>query len=342
MTSDQILLQLHQEYSRRRDDNMALFEARQTEACQRCPGLRELLNARHASVMAGVRATLLTARKDASRASTLASQMAEMNRRIADKLMEGGLPADYLQPVYTCAHCKDEGYVYDPSRRMCDCLKKAFNRRLLEESGLAGDAHTFENFDENLFDEEYWVEQIDPKTKEGKKVDLKPRKAAIFVRNTCLHYADSFPDTPVRNLLLMGKSGLGKTFLLQCIAHRVAQRGFLPTYTSAYRLFETARKAYIENDSDILSPLMEAQLLLIDDLGTEPLMNNITVPQLFNLLNERQMAGRHTVISTNLSMTEMQDRYTERITSRFLDASSCSRLTFTGPDIRRNLKRKDA
>lgn len=330
MTSEQILLQLHQEYARRRDDNMALFEARQDEACQRCPGLRELLNARHASVMAGVRATLLTARKDASRASTLASQMAEMNRRIADKLKEGGLPADYLQPVYTCAHCKDEGYVYDPSRRMCDCLKKAFNRRLLEESGLAGNANTFENFDETLFSDE------------PDERGLSQRKAAVAIRNACLAYADAFPDTPTRDLLLMGKSGLGKTFLLQCIAHRTAERGFLPVYISAYRLFELARKAYIENDSDILSSMMEAPLLLIDDLGTEPLMNNVTVTQLFNLLNERQMAGRHTVISTNLSMTEMRERYTERITSRFLDATGCCRLLFIGGDIRRNLKRKDA
>lgn len=330
MTSEQILLQLHQEYARRREDNMILFEQRQDEACQRCPGLRELLTARHASVMAGVRATLLTARKDASRTSGLASQMAEMNRRITEKLKEGGLPEDYLQPIYTCPACRDEGYLYDPSRRMCDCLKQAFNRRLLEESGLAGDAHTFETFDESIFSDE------------PDERGLSQRKAAVAIRNACLQYADSFPETPVRDLLLMGKSGLGKTFLLQCIAHRVAQRGFLPTYTSAYRLFETARKAYIENDSDILAPMMEAQLLLIDDLGTEPLMNNITVTQLFNLLNERQMAGRHTVISTNLTMSEMQERYTERITSRFLDATGCRRLTFIGGDIRRNLKRKDA
>ena len=330
MTSEQILLHLHQEYARRREDNMILFEQRQDEACQRCPGLRELLNARHASVMAGVRATLLTAQKDAFRASGLASQMAEMNRRITEKLQEGGLPQDYLQPVYTCPACRDEGYIYDPSRRMCDCLKKAFNRRLLEESGLAGDANTFESFDETLFSDE------------PDERGLSQRKAAVAIRNACLQYADSFPETPVRDLLLMGKSGLGKTFLLQCIAHRVAQRGFLPTYTSAYRLFELARKAYIENDSEILAPMMEAPLLLIDDLGTEPLMNNITVTQLFNLLNERQMAGRHTVISTNLSMAELQERYTERITSRFMDAAACRRLMFVGADIRRNLKRKAA
>ena len=97
----------------------------------------------------------------------------------------------------------------------------------------------------------------------------------------------------------------------------------------------------MENNSDLLAPMMDAQLLLIDDLGTEPLMNNVTVTQLFNLLNERQMAGRHTVISTNLSMSELQDRYTERISSRFLDDTICRKLTFVGNDIRRSLKRKE-
>jgi len=330
MTSEQIILQLQQEYAHRREENLHLFEARQQEACGRCPGLRELLTARHAAVMQGVRATLLAQRKTPDAAGHLSNRMAEMNRQIVDVLTKGGYPADYLQPVYTCAVCRDEGYLYDPSRRMCDCMKAEYHRRLLTESGIAGDSCTFEKFDETLFSDE-------PDEKGRSQ-----RKLAVIIRDVCKAYADSFPQTATRDLLLMGKSGLGKTFMLQSIAHRVAQRGHLPTYTSAYRLFETARKAYMENDSEIMAPFMNAELLLIDDLGTEPLMNNVTVTQLFNLLNERQMAGRHTVISTNLAMSELQERYTERISSRFLDATGCRRLVFIGADIRRNLKRKAA
>ena len=327
MTSEQILLELQQAYAHRREENMRLFEAKQEEACRMCPGLRELITARHAAVMEGVRATLLKAAPKAG--SSMAERMAEMNRRIAQTLEVGGLPADHLQPIYTCPVCRDEGYVYDPSRRMCDCMRQAFNRRLMEENGLTGDLYTFENFDETVFSDEV------------NERGISQRSMAMAIRNICQEYADSFPQTATRDLLLMGKSGLGKTFLLQCIAHRVAQRGYLPTYTSAYRLLEVARKAYMENNPDILAPMMDAQLLLIDDLGTEPLMNNVTVTQLFNLFNERQMAGRHTVISTNLSMEEMQDRYTERVTSRFMDATRCRRLTFIGKDVRRNLKRKE-
>ena len=328
MTSEQILLQLQQEYANRREQNLHLFEEKQFQACEKCPGLHELITERHAAVMQGVRASLLSQRKDASSTMTLAQRMAGLNQRIAEKLREGGLPADYLQPVYTCTVCRDEGYLYDPSRRMCECMKAEYHRRLLAESGVSDDRCTFENFDETIFSAE-----------EDEK-GVSQRKMANAIRRVCEAYADSFPDTPTRDLLLMGKSGLGKTFLLQCIAQRVAKRGYLPTYVSAYRLFETARRAYMENDSDILASYMNAPLLLIDDLGTEPLMSNITVTQLFNLLNERQMAGRHTVISTNLTMTELQERYTERVSSRFLDATGCRRMVFVGADIRRNLKRK--
>jgi len=328
MTSEQIMLKLQQEYADRREENLRLFEARQQQACAACPGLEELIIRRHAAVMQGVRSSLLSRQKNPNANAALPGLMADMNRQIAQKLTEGGFPSDYLQPVYTCAVCRDEGYVYDPSRRMCDCFRTEYNRRLLAESGVTGESCTFEMFDETLFD--------DTEDERG----VSQRGIALAIRDICLAYAESFPDTATRDLLLMGKSGLGKTYLMQCIAHRVANRGHLPVYTSAYRLLETARRAYMENDSDIMSSFMNAPLLLIDDLGTEPLLNNVTVTQLFNLLNERQMAGRHTVISTNLSMSEMQERYTERITSRLLDASSCRRLTFIGADIRRSLKRK--
>lgn len=328
MTRDQILAKLQQEYALKREENLRLFEQRRDAACEKCPGLRELLLERHEAVMSGVRSSLLSQDKTPDKNAALPAKLEELNRRIARTLEAGGLSADTLQPVYTCGCCRDEGYVYDPSRRMCDCMKKELDRRLMAESGLDERTGTFDKFDETLF------------SNDPDENGVIQRKVAISNRNICRRYADSFPDTQTRDLLLMGKSGLGKTFLLQSIAHRVAERGYLPTYTSAYRLFEAARRAYMENNGDSLAPFMNATLLLIDDLGTEPLMNNVTVTQLFNLLNERQLAGRHTVISTNLTLSELRDRYTERVTSRFLDATGCARLTFTGGDVRAGLKRR--
>ena len=331
MTREQILLNLQQEYAARRADNMRIYEQRREEACAKCPGLQQVLDARHAAVLQGVRTSLLNRFKKPGENAQLPNAMAVMNQRIAEILQENGLPANALEPVYTCAACKDEGYVYDPSRQMCACMRRELNQRMLGELGLGGEGNTFESFDEGLFSEE---------VAEGDR--LSQRQRALMARNTCLDYAESFPDTATPNLLLSGKSGLGKTFLLQAIAHRLVERDVMPVYTSAYHLLEVARKAYFENSSEKLAEMMNARVLLIDDLGTEPMLQNVTIEQLFNLINERQLNRRHTVISTNLTMAELKERYTERIASRLMDESSWRRLVFTGSDVRKKLKRSKA
>ena len=323
MTREQLILQLQGEYAQRREDNLHRYEQRVEEACAQCAGLRPLLNARHAALMAGIRGALYPKQKDPDGNAGLPNAMADYNERIAALMKQSGLDPALLQPVYTCASCKDEGYLYDPSRHMCDCFADELNRRLLDELGLQPNA-SFERFDESIFSD-------DPIPPHG----VSQRQMARKHRQTCEAYADSFPQPAARDLLFLGKSGLGKTFLLQAIARRVAQRGGSVRYISAYRLLEQARAAYFSNDRELLRPLMEAPLLLIDDLGTEPLMENITVTQLFNLLNERQNANRHTVISTNLSFTELRTRYTERISSRLMNSSDCKHLNFIGEDVRK-------
>ena len=327
MTRDQMVLELQQAYAVRREENQRIFEERTAAACEKCPGLWELLNARRETLLSGIRQGILSDVKKPSANEGLSNVFTAYNEKIARLLAENQLSADILQPVYTCALCRDEGYVYEPSRHMCTCFETLLNQKMLEVLGLSGEnPQTFERFQESLFS----AEPISP-------FGISQRQAILRHRNICLEYADTFPNTPVRDMLFIGQSGLGKTYLLQAIAHRVTERGILPFYISAYRLLEIARKAYFENNSLLMAPLMDAPLLLIDDLGTEPLMANITVTQLFNLLNERQMAGRHTVISTNLEMPELRERYTERITSRLLDSRHCKKLTFIGDDIREHL-----
>ncbi|MCL1854915.1 MAG: ATP-binding protein [Clostridia bacterium] len=327
MTREQIVYRLQQDYALRREENQRLFQEHTEDICAKCPGLRQLLDNRREALMRGLRSGILAGRKDPEANASLPDEMMGFNKKIAAALKKGGLDSVALQPVYTCPLCRDEGYLYEPSRRMCSCFEKELNRRMIDELGLAKVVpQTFERFDEALFT-----------TEPVESYSVSQRQMISYNRNVCLEYADSFPDTAVRDLLFMGKSGLGKTFLLQAIAHRVAGRGFLPLYISAYRLFETARKAYFENDSDQMTRLIDAPLLLMDDLGTEPLMANITITQLFNLLNERQMAGHHTVISTNLTISALKERYTERIASRLLDGRNCMQLTFIGEDVRRRL-----
>jgi len=329
MTREQIILLLQQQYVLRREENRLIFERREQETCEKCPGLRALLDARRESLIDGIRMGFSSREPGKPIPESPPNVFRELNARIADRLRQSNLPKDSLQPVYTCHECKDEGYVYAPSRRMCKCFEGELNRRIMQELGLSG-AHpqTFETFNEALFLEE----KLPP-------YGVSQRQVALNNRNVCMEYADSFPNTTTRDLLFVGQSGLGKTFLLQAIANRVAARGTLPLYISAYRWFETFRKAYFESDPEQTASIMTTPLLLLDDLGTEPLMSNITVTQLFNLLNERQIAGRHTVISTNLDTPELRERYTERIASRLLDSSSCRKLTFIGGDVRERLKK---
>jgi DNA replication protein DnaC len=204
---------------------------------------------------------------------------------------------------------------------MCSCFERELNRRMLAELGLT-QSQTFERFEEGIFSDAQPISQ---------------RALMRRNRDICEQYADQYPLNALRNLLFVGQSGLGKTFLMQAIAHRVTERGYAVMYVSAYKLLLAMRKAYFDNSNEGLDTYLDAPLLMIDDLGTEPLMENITVTQFFNLLNERQNAGAFTVVSSNLTMTELKKRYTERITSRLLDESRWKILRFAGDDVREKL-----
>ena len=329
MTREQLIRQLEQEYAARREENLRVYDQRVNAACEQCEGLRQLLDARRAALMNGLRSALYPATKNPEANAALPRTLNDFNRQIAQTLMAGGLTTEALAPVYTCPICKDEGHLYAPTRRMCECFESELNRRMLVELGLQP-TQTFEAFREDCFSDEPVVGRL------SQRVQMR------LNRGVCERYADQYPETDVRDLLLTGRSGLGKTYLMQAMAHRITERGYGVQYVSAYRLFERMRKAYFENNGESVQPWMEAPLLLIDDLGTEPLMENITVTQFFNLLNERQNAGRHTVLSTNLSLSELKTRYTERVASRLMDESKCRIVKFIGEDIRATFTRPDA
>ena len=329
MTRDRMILKLQEEYAQRRDQNLTAYDQRVAALCERCPGLRELIDSRRVMMMGGIRNAFYADTKTETSNAGVTNALHAVNEKINVLLGRHGLEPDALDPIFTCPLCRDEGYVYDPSRRMCSCFETELNRRMLTQLGLDG-SHTFESFDSEVFGK--------TKLKDGitQSQQMKSNRAV------CENYADAYPDSEVSDLLFTGQSGLGKTYLMHAIAHRVTERGFTVEYLSAFKLLDIMRRAYFENNSGLLNTLIAVPLLLIDDLGTEPLMENITVTQLFNLLNERQNRDRHTVISTNLTIPELKARYTERIASRLLDESRCKQLKFIGDDIRPTLKQRNA
>lgn len=317
---NQILQELHAEYEQRQAANQREESLRRMQAEAACPEIGEVLQARQGLIFGALRGIL----NGTASAEDIPAQMDVLNKRLASLLRQHGFAETYLDPVCRCPVCQDTGYVGDVVRENCECFKQAFYARMYRRMGLTeSSAQSFDSFDLSLFSEE--------------KLPGKPysqRELMGVICQTCRQFAEKYPAVPVKNLLLMGQSGLGKTFLMHAMAKTLIRRGVNVLIISAYKFLELARKAYFSGNPDELDTLMQAEVLMIDDMGAEPLMENITIPQWFNLINERLLSGKATVISTNLMEDNLKNRYTERIASRLTKGCGYELIQFGGEDIR--------
>ena len=245
----------------------------------------------------------------------------DLQKQCEAALRAAGHSPEELQPHYHCPLCKDTGFVGSPIHEYCSCIRVALVRRLYDAANIGDE--TFEHFNLNLFSD-----VPDPKT--GRS----PRRIMETYRNYCEAYADRFPNVKRRDLLLTGPTGLGKSFMLNCIAARALDRGIPVLHLTAYKMLDAMRRYHMGQDLDGIDMMLHADLLIIDDLGTEPMLENITIEYLFTLLNERRAGRLATLIATNLSLRELQARYTERILSRLVDRSQTEVLRFIGSDLR--------
>lgn len=316
---DDLIRALEIEYDQIRAENEREEIYRKERIRREFPDIYDLTSQREELVFGTLRDIL----NRNAETDTLQARMKELSLKIRQKLQENHLPEDYLSPVYRCSICRDTGYTGSPVKSPCECLKKAYQQKLRLEIGLAeNERETFEQFDCSLFS----AEKLPGR-------NYSQRELMERCKQICEEWSDAYPQVPYRDLLLTGKSGLGKTFLLRAMADRLIRRDVHVLMISAFRLLEISRKSYFSNE-DTSTELTDADVLIIDDLGTEPLMQNVTIEQLFNLINERQSLGKSTLISTNLDMAEFRNRYTERIASRMLDRKNCKILSLEGKDIR--------
>ena len=304
---------LLREYAALRERNEQEGQRRQQEIGEKYPELAQLLHERHEMVMSSVMRLFPDAADDPEQ------KMAAYNRRIAGLLRQYGYPEDYLSPIHRCPVCDDYGYVYRNARQvLCECLRRRLTANPSDSSG-----ETFDSFDESRFPEDRLPGS-----------DVTQRQYMLLMRDKCRSFAGNVPDGPVRTLLLHGGSGLGKTFLLHCVEDDARSRGVGTAFVTAYDLLTALKNARFGGDNEAAAHFMNVPLLLIDDLGMEPMMENITVEEIYHLLNERLNRGLYTAFSTNLSRTELKQKYTERVTSRLLDTRRGMALQLLGQDIR--------
>ncbi|NYB74636.1 ATP-binding protein [Sedimentibacter hydroxybenzoicus DSM 7310] len=243
----------------------------------------------------------------------------------ADIYTKYNLHEDYLDIEYECKKCNDTGY-YDDGKK-CSCLNKQIINSLYSMSNMECmlGKENFDAFDINVFSNETY-----------KNEKLTPRQNMYYILEISEDFCSNFYDSNM-NLLLYGSTGLGKTFMCNCIAKALINREISVLYQTSFSLFEIVEnhKFNKQNESEEnlinYNMIFECELLIIDDLGTE-VSNSFTNAELFNIINERLINNKRIIISTNLSLEQLRDTYSDRITSRIFN--NFVPLKFYGDDLR--------
>ena len=235
-----------------------------------------------------------------------------------------GFPADYMEMHYACPECQDTGYV---DGRKCRCFKKEEIRLLYSQSNIE-EVLLRENFDS--FSYEYYDDRV-----VIPEIQMTVADYMRQVHTWCKEYVENF-EKKGGNLIFTGSTGVGKTFLTNCIAKALIDQYQSVIYLSSNDLFDVFSKNKFHYDTeeemkDMYQYILDCDLLIIDDLGTE-LNNTFVSSQLFFCINERLLRKKSTIISTNLSMTMLRDTYSDRISSRII--SQYSIIPLYGDDIR--------
>ena len=307
-------------YDSRQLHNKRLHDERIKEIYTRAPRLKEIDDA-IASCSVKQAQKLLSGDKAAI--SELKSQIASYKQERASIIGHLELPPDFLEPIYSCSDCKDTGFI---NGEKCHCFKQQIINTVYEQSNIRNilDRENFSVFNFDYFSDD----DINPATGLS---SLDTIKNAV---RECHNFIDDFDNKP-KNLFLFGDTGVGKTFLSNCVANELIEKGHSVIYFTAYSFFDILSKGVFQKDADAIAAnrnIFDCDLLIIDDLGTE-LSNSFTSSQLFLCINERILRQKSTIISTNFNIKQIAEMYSERTLSRIL--SNYTVIKLFGDDIRK-------
>jgi DNA replication protein DnaC len=301
------------EYEERRSLHRQELEDRQRYVYDNVPGYKELEDAIATTSVNFGKRLLSGERLDRS---ALRNEIAELSKQKLTLLTEAGFSSDYLDMGYTCQDCKDTGYV---GNEKCHCFKQKIIEALYDKSNLKIMTKSA-NF--KLLSEKYYSGE-----------DLKRFQGAV---RTSEDFVKNF-NSDYQNLFFYGTVGTGKSFLSICVANELLKKGHSVIYFSSLGLFTMLSEYAFDYKAkqelhDIYEDLYNCELLIIDDLGTERI-NNFVLSEFFSCINERDIRKKSTIITTNLSLEDLQAIYSDRIVSRIV--SNYKLLKLSGPDIRK-------
>lgn len=231
--------------------------------------------------------------------------LAKLRKEQGEIIAAHGYKPNSITPQYGCKLCSDSGIV---KGKHCKCLKDEIRRLLFEQCQIFNPEFTFAN-------------------------NKSKSKAFSLMKDWC----DKFPNSNFKNIVMVGASGVGKTYLCSCIANSLIERETDVLFVTAYNLnqkFLQTHVADVADKQELIDAYESVQVLIIDDLGTEPMLKNVTEEYFFALINERLSRGLNTIVSTNLSMSGIITRYSERFFSRLTDIRTCLAMELVGEDKR--------
>ncbi len=307
----------------RRTYNASLLQHRHREICDKLPQYAEY-ERMLAETSGKLISLMLGAGEDAPKhLKQLEEGNLALQQRMKELLTEAGYPEDYLQPIYTCPVCQDKGIA---DNKWCECFNKLMLNAAAEEMN---DVSPLKLSSFASFDLGYYSDEAD------KNMGISPRE--VMRRNLayCMDYAKDF-TTDSDSIYMSGCTGLGKTHLSLAIADAVIHKGNSVIYGSTPELLRQLEREYFGRaDTDTMASLTRCDLLILDDLGAEnekPVYTSL----LYELINSRISRGLPMIISSNLSVNELRQRYQDRICSRII---SFETLVFIGQDVRRKLRK---
>lgn len=317
--SKEVYSRAAQALERRRERANLEAQARIDEIGEKLPEINEIQR-KLAQIGLNISKIFLYSADKQADMEKLMQESLELQEQKKNILKKNGYSEDALDIRYTCPACKDTGFI---GSRRCKCHNELLKD--IERSDLAKIA-PIDDCTFDTFDIQYYPQQV-------MENGISPRDKAEKIKNSCRKYAANF-TTASPNVMFMGGTGLGKTHLSLAIANVVINRGYSVVYGTAQNILSDLQKENFGRDDDIRyyeRAVLGCDLLILDDLGTE-FKSAYTVACLYNIINSRLSAKLPTIISTNFTAEELEEKYDQRITSRI--TGEYNKLILVGNDIR--------